>query len=58
MTSGVSRDGDYVVMRIHKDDIFAIRVGLRCPCGATKSIETEKTRQRFDRALAYATRSK
>lgn len=52
MTSGVSRDGDYVVIRIPATDVHTLRIALNCPCKSTKSAATETYRKRLDRALA------
>lgn len=45
---GVAIDGDYVVLRFHKDRLHGLRVALqRCGCIAAKSAATDRTKTYF-----------
>ncbi|MCU0912303.1 MAG: hypothetical protein MUE98_13470 [Rhodobacteraceae bacterium] len=53
----VSRDGDQVVIRLHRDRAHDLRVALAaCPCTATKSTEGQALREALAQAIGKATR--
>lgn len=55
MSNSVTKDGEYVVIRVHQDDAHGLRVALApCPCKAPKSNATAAIRERLRRALGTA----
>ena len=59
MEGSITRDGDYVVIRTHIDDVHSLRVALQpCTCKAAKSNSTADIRERLDRGLARAVSQK
>ena len=49
----ITREGDFIVIRLPLDEVQALRVALEpCPCKATKSNGTLNIRQRLSKALA------
>ena len=51
----VSKDGDHLLIRIHKDDAHSLCVALQeCPCKMTKSHATAKIRKSLREGLARA----
>lgn len=55
MRGGTQRDGEYVVLRIHEDDVHSVIVALN-PHRAEEptSAATDNTRKRIQRALRAA----
>lgn len=51
--NSVSREGEYVVIRIHEKDAHSLRVALRPVLqGDTTSTATQAIRENLDKALA------
>lgn len=53
LVGSASVDGDFVVLRIHRDNIHSLRVALQpIQQGATTPLSTQNVRDQFDKALA------
>lgn len=55
MNGRITRDGEYVVIRIPLEDVHSLRVAMHpCPCKAVKSNSTKDIRASLERGLARA----
>lgn len=57
MSGSITRDGEFIVIRIPESEVHGLRVALvpcPCPCRAPKSQSTADIRARLERGLARA----